>query len=131
MSDLERTDLAQRCNRLAAEVKQLQAAIATPEVYAGVVSEVVADERERLAAELRRVTRERDVLLACRRGYQNCHECPDTDCCDNMNQTTCSDEAPDHCECHERDGSFVCDYCYARGYRGHMQPRRTHQSGEE
>ena len=25
------------------------------------------------------------------------------------------------CTCHERDGSFVCEYCYSQGYRGHMQ----------
>jgi hypothetical protein len=25
------------------------------------------------------------------------------------------------CTCHERDGSYVCDYCYAQGHRGHMQ----------
>ncbi len=26
-----------------------------------------------------------------------------------------------HCTCHERDGSYVCDYCYEQGHRGHMQ----------
>lgn len=25
------------------------------------------------------------------------------------------------CECHERDSSYVCEYCYSLGYRGHMQ----------
>lgn len=25
------------------------------------------------------------------------------------------------CECHERDSSYVCDYCYSQGLRGHMQ----------
>lgn len=25
------------------------------------------------------------------------------------------------CTCHERDGSYVCDYCFAQGHRGHMQ----------
>lgn len=25
------------------------------------------------------------------------------------------------CTCHERDSSYVCDYCYSQGYRGHMQ----------
>jgi len=25
------------------------------------------------------------------------------------------------CECHERDSSSVCDFCYSRGFRGHMQ----------
>ena len=25
------------------------------------------------------------------------------------------------CTCHERDGSYVCSYCYAQGHRGHMQ----------
>ena len=31
------------------------------------------------------------------------------------------DNAPEQCECHERDGSFVCDYCYRLGRRGHCQ----------
>jgi len=26
-----------------------------------------------------------------------------------------------HCECHERDGSYVCEYCYSQGIRGHME----------
>jgi hypothetical protein len=37
---------------------------------------------------------------------------------------TVSTDAPlaePKCECHERDGTFVCKYCYAQGYRGHMQ----------
>ena len=25
------------------------------------------------------------------------------------------------CKCHERDGSYVCDYCWVKGYRGDMQ----------
>jgi len=25
------------------------------------------------------------------------------------------------CTCHERDGSFVCEYCQAQGLKGHMQ----------
>ena len=25
------------------------------------------------------------------------------------------------CTCHERDGSFVCEYCRAQGMKGHMQ----------
>ncbi len=25
-----------------------------------------------------------------------------------------------HCTCHERDGSYACDYCYKQGHRGHM-----------
>ena len=25
------------------------------------------------------------------------------------------------CECHERDSSYVCEYCYSQGHRGHMQ----------
>jgi hypothetical protein len=25
------------------------------------------------------------------------------------------------CTCHERDGSYACPYCYAKGERGHMQ----------
>lgn len=29
--------------------------------------------------------------------------------------------SPPKCECHERDGSYVCAYCYSQGYRGHMQ----------
>jgi hypothetical protein len=26
-----------------------------------------------------------------------------------------------HCTCHERDSSYVCDFCYSQGHRGHMQ----------
>lgn len=26
-----------------------------------------------------------------------------------------------HCECHERDGSYVCEYCRSQGLRGHME----------
>jgi hypothetical protein len=26
-----------------------------------------------------------------------------------------------HCQCHERDSSYVCEYCYANGLRGTMQ----------
>ena len=29
------------------------------------------------------------------------------------------------CECHERDSSFVCKYCWELGYRGHMDPPLT------
>ena len=25
------------------------------------------------------------------------------------------------CACHEWDGCYVCDHCYALGFRGHMQ----------
>ncbi len=25
------------------------------------------------------------------------------------------------CTCHERDSSYVCEFCYSQGYRGHMQ----------
>jgi len=28
---------------------------------------------------------------------------------------------PKQCACHERDSSYVCEYCYAKGFRGHMQ----------
>ena len=38
--------------------------------------------RERLAS----AEAERDVLLACRHGDQRCFECPDTKCCDNLNE---------------------------------------------
>jgi len=26
-----------------------------------------------------------------------------------------------HCECHERDGSYVCEYCRSQGLQGHME----------
>lgn len=32
--------------------------------------------------------------------------------------------APDRelvCTCHERDNSYVCQFCYSQGFRGHMQ----------
>ena len=25
------------------------------------------------------------------------------------------------CQCHERDGSYVCEYCRQQGMKGHMQ----------
>lgn len=28
---------------------------------------------------------------------------------------------PARCTCHERDSSYVCDYCRSQGHRGHMQ----------
>lgn len=34
-------------------------------------------------ADIDRLRAERDALLACRRGEQRCHECPDTRCGDN------------------------------------------------
>ena len=37
-----------------------------------------------LEAEIERLQVERDVLMDCRKGLQRCHECPDTNCCDNM-----------------------------------------------
>lgn len=36
--------------------------------------------------DIERLERERDALLACRHGDQRCFECPDTKCCDNLNQ---------------------------------------------
>lgn len=41
---------------------------------------------EELRSEIERLRVEVDVLMACRRGNQRCHECPDTECCDNMNE---------------------------------------------
>lgn len=32
-----------------------------------------------------------------------------------------SGDAPQHCECHERDSSYVCEYCRSQGFRGHME----------
>ncbi len=29
--------------------------------------------------------------------------------------------AQNTCACHERDSSFVCDFCRSQGYKGHMQ----------
>ena len=29
--------------------------------------------------------------------------------------------AEPHCECHDRDGSYVCEYCRSQGLRGHME----------
>lgn len=31
------------------------------------------------------------------------------------------EEPPKQCACHERDSSYVCEYCFAKGLRGHMQ----------
>ena len=33
----------------------------------------------------------------------------------------CTETGQNACSCHERDGSYVCDYCYAQGRRGHME----------
>ena len=33
----------------------------------------------------------------------------------------------EQCSCHERDSSFVCEVCYKRGYRGHMQESSSHE----
>ena len=30
-------------------------------------------------------------------------------------------DSPEKCECHERDGSYTCDYCKSQGYYGHME----------
>jgi len=48
-----------------------------------VAQKMQAAEIERLQADNKRLRRERDALLACRRGEQRCHECPDTKCGDN------------------------------------------------
>ena len=32
-----------------------------------------------------KVAKAAEILLACRRGEQRCHECPDSECCDNTN----------------------------------------------
>lgn len=47
-----------------------------------VTREVHEQTRQRLAA----AEAARDVLLACRHGDQRCFECPDTTCCDNLNE---------------------------------------------
>ena len=33
----------------------------------------------------------------------------------------CTETGQNACSCHERDCSYVCDYCYAQGQRGHME----------
>lgn len=43
-------------------------------------------EIERLRTELAAARAERDALLACRYGDQQCHICPDAKCCDNTNE---------------------------------------------
>jgi len=45
---------------------------------------VAARESLRLAEADAAKNRERDVLRDCRQGKQRCHECPDTECADNM-----------------------------------------------
>lgn len=30
-------------------------------------------------------------------------------------------EPEPHCECHERDSSYTCDYCKSQGEYGHME----------
>lgn len=42
---------------------------------------------EVLLEHYRMVKAERDILLACRRGEQNCHECPDVKCGDNIEKS--------------------------------------------
>ena len=43
------------------------------------------DDLEWTVSEIERLTREHDALLACRHGEQRCNDCPDYNCCDNMN----------------------------------------------
>lgn len=43
----------------------------------------LAEDRHAAIAEVERLRRERDALLACRHGDQRCHECPDAECGDN------------------------------------------------
>jgi hypothetical protein len=31
------------------------------------------------------------------------------------------EQSASKCTCHERDGSYVCEHCFAQGHRGHMQ----------
>ena len=33
----------------------------------------------------------------------------------------CTETGQNACSCHERDGSFVCEFCQAIGMKGHMQ----------
>ena len=42
-------------------------------------------EIKRHQATVKKLKKERDVLLDCRRGCQRCHECPDIGCGDNLN----------------------------------------------
>lgn len=50
----------------------------------GVCMLCALDEIVKQADKTERLRVERDALLACRRGEQRCHECPDTQCADNM-----------------------------------------------
>jgi len=52
-----------------------------------------------------------DILAASLRGREKVGSC----------QGFASSSAATRCTCHERDSSYVCDHCYSKGFRGHMQ----------
>jgi len=54
-------------------------------VESGVMRSATPNVVRALLDHIETVEKERDTLLACRRGDQRCHECPDTRCCDNVN----------------------------------------------
>jgi hypothetical protein len=51
--DADARELREACACLTGEIQTLHAALATPEVYAGLVTEVLEDERDRAIQELR------------------------------------------------------------------------------
>lgn len=45
-------------------------------------------QKEELLAEVKRLRHDNRVLIECRLGKQSCHECPDTECNDNMREVS-------------------------------------------
>ena len=48
--------------------------------------EALFDDVERLQAENQKLRHNIGVLMDCRRYNQRCHECPDTECCNNTRE---------------------------------------------
>jgi len=49
---------------------------------------VLLHERDDARAENKRLQHDIEVLMDCRRYNQRCHECPDTECCDNTREVS-------------------------------------------
>ena len=83
-------------------------------------------------ADARLIAAAPDLLLACKLALYSLRcggisgRSPETDTIEAAIEKATGkpdvmDDDEDKCECHERDSSYVCKYCYERGERGHMQ----------
>jgi len=70
-------------------VPYLQALLQIPRTLRVTIMQELArlgDEIERLEAENKVLRHDFQVLMDCWRHNQRCHECPDTECCDNTRE---------------------------------------------